>query len=145
MTDPSLIQHNRRSSLAALLFTLLLLSVAARPAGAQVPSLNDLAGDWQHAAEVRSLPALNSPLGSAQAVRDVLAVGKLSFPPITMTDDTGALLIDGQAPVLEQTRWFPYQVLRKAAAGYLVVETATRMTYDERGLLFHILCTNKRA
>jgi len=79
---------------------------------------------------------------AAQAVRDVLAVGKLSFPPITMTDDTGALLIDGHAPVLEQTRWFPYQVLRKAAAGYLVVETATRMTYDERGLLFHIVVTN---
>jgi hypothetical protein len=35
---------------------------------------------------------------------------------------------------LEQTRWFPYQVLRRATAGNLVVETATRMTYDQRGL-----------
>ena len=142
MTDPSLIQHNRRSSLAALLFTLLLFSVEGQPAGAQVPSLNDLAGDWQIAAEVRSLPALNSPLGSAQAVRDVLALGKLSFPPVTLTGDTGALLVDGQAPVLEQTRWFPYQVLRRATAGSLGVETATRMTYEQRGLLFHIAVTN---
>ena len=133
---------NARSGLPALLSTLLLVSVAARPAGAQVPSLNELAGDWQNAAEVGSLPALNNPLGSAQAVRDVLAVGKLSFPPITMTDDTGALLLDGQAPVLEQTRWFPYQVLREAAAGKLVVETAARMTYDDRGLLFHLVVMN---
>ncbi len=59
-----------------------------------------------------------------------------------MTDDTGALLIDGHALVLEQTRWFPYQVLRRAAAGYLVVETATRMSYGERGLLFQIVVTN---
>src|ERR1035438_997111 len=100
MTHPSLVQSGKRCSLAALLLTLLLFSVEGRRAGAQVPSLNDLAGDWQKVAEVRSLPALNSPHGSAQAVRDVLAVGKLSFPPITLTDDTGALLIDGQAPVL---------------------------------------------
>jgi hypothetical protein len=43
---------------------------------------------------------------------------------------------------LEQTRWFPYQVLRRATAGNLIVETATRMTYDQRGLLFHIVVTN---
>jgi hypothetical protein len=123
-------------------FTLLLFSVEGRQAEAQVPSLNDLAGDWQNAAEVRCLPAINSPLGSAQAVNDALALGKLSFPPITMTGDTGTLLIDGQAPALEQTRWFPYQVLRKATAGNLGVETATRMTGEKNGLLFHIVVTN---
>ena len=51
------------------------------------------------------MPALNNTLGSGQSVRDVLAVGKLSFPPITLTDD----------------------------AGSLGVETATRMTYEKRG------------
>ena len=142
MTDASWIQSNKRPGWAALLFTSLLLWVEGLPAGAQVPPLTDLAGDWQNAAEVRSLPALNSPLGSAQAVGDVLALGKLSFPPITLTGDTGPLLIDGQAPALEQTRWFPYQVLRRATAGNLAVETTTRMAYDQRGLLFHIVVTN---
>ncbi len=142
MTAASLRQPNKRPGLAALLFTSLLFWAEVLPMGAQVPPLDDLAGDWQNAAEVRCLPALNSPLGSAQAVGDVLALGKLSFPPITLTGDTGALLIDGQAPVLEQTRWFPYQVLRRAAAGNLAVETATRMTCDQRGLLFHIVVTN---
>ncbi len=142
MTDVAYSPARRRPHRAALLFALLLLSVEGLPAGAQVPSLDDLAGDWQNAAEVSSLPAINNALGSAQAVRDVLAVGKLSFPPITMTGDTGALLIDGQAPLLQQTRWFPYQVVRWATAGNLRVETATRLIYEHRGLLFHIVVTN---
>ena len=73
MTDASWIQSNKRPGWTALLFTALLFCAGGLPAGAQVPPLTDLAGDWQNAAEVRSLPALNSPLGSAQAVGDVLA------------------------------------------------------------------------
>lgn len=120
----------------------LLLSAGSQRAAAQVPSLNDLAGDWQNAADVRSLPALNNPLGSAQALRDVLAVGKLSFPPLTLTGDTGGMLVNGQSPALEQTRWFPYQVSRKATAGDFEIETAARMVYDQNGLLFHVVVTN---
>ena len=111
------------------------------PAGA-IPSLDELAGDWQTAAEVRCLPAINNLRGSAQALRDALAVGKLSFPPITMTGDTGSLLIDGKPPVLEQTRWFPYQVLRRSSAGDIGVETAVRMWHDANCLLFHVVLTN---
>ncbi len=142
MTKSFLIRLNDRPRLPALLLVVWFFSLLSRPATAQVPSLSDLAGDWQRAAEVRSLPALNNTLGSAQAVRDALALGKLSFPPITLTGDTGSLLIDGAAPTLEQTRWFPYQVLRKANAGNLQIETAARMTYEHRGLLFHIALTN---
>jgi hypothetical protein len=133
-------QSNRWAGAAALVFACLLL--LGTGAVAQVPSLAELAGDWQNAADVRSLPALNSTQGSAQAVRDVLAVGKLSFPPITMTGETGGLLVDGKAPTLKQTRWFPYQVLRKATVETLSVQTATRMVYEGRGLLFHIAVTN---
>jgi hypothetical protein len=114
------------------------------PAGA-IPPLDELAGDWQNAADVRCLPAVNNLRGSAQVLRDVLAVGKLSFPPITMTGDTGSLLIDGRPTVLEKTRWFPYQVLRRASAGDIGVETAVRMVFDESCLLFHVVLTNNGA
>ena len=60
-----------------------------------------------------------------------------------MTGDTGSLLIDGQPPALEQTRWFAYQVLRRARAGSLGIETSVRMPYEQRGLLFHVVITNK--
>jgi hypothetical protein len=127
---------------SALLIALLLGLLGVGQAPGQIPSLNDLAGDWQDAGEVRSLPALNCTQGSAQAIRDVLAVGKLSFPPITLTGDTGVLLIDGKAPTLSQTRWFPYQVLRRASVGNLSIETAVRMGYEQRGLLFHLVLSN---
>src|ERR1035437_1197801 len=110
-----------------------------------VPSLDELAGQWQNASSLRSLPALSSGHGSAQAARGVLSLENVSFPPITMAGDTGALLIEGQMPKLEQTRWFPYQVVRRGRAGDIAVETAVRMPYAESGFLFHIVLTNNSA
>jgi hypothetical protein len=62
-----------------------------------------------------------------------------------MAGDTGALLVNGQAPTLERTRWFPYQVLRRGHVNDIAVETAVRMPYEENGFLFHILLTNTSA
>src|ERR1039458_10556781 len=80
--------HKTVFALAVLLFLLMF----SRSAWAQVPALDELAGNWQSASNLLSLPALNNSLGSAKAVRDVLAIADLSFPPITMTGDTGTLL-----------------------------------------------------
>jgi len=107
-----------------------------------VSRLDELAGKWEIASNLLSLPALNNSLGSGKATWDAVGIGSLSFPPITMTGDTGSLLIDGQAPVLMQARWFAYQVLRRASAGSLNIETAVRMPYGQRGLLFHVALTN---
>ena len=113
----------------------------AQPPG-NVPSLDELAGDWQIASNLLSLPAFDNTLGSGKETRDPIAVGDLSFPPITMTSNTGSLLIDSEEPVLDQTRWFAYQALRKASAGNLEIETTVRMPYEQRGLLFQISITN---
>lgn len=107
-----------------------------------IPSLDDLAGTWQNVAGLRSLPAVNSTQGSAQAVDDVLAIGKLSYPPITMSGTTGSLFINGEKPKFEQSQWYPYQVLRKGSAGDLKVKTAVRMLYEEKGLLFQVVVMN---
>ena len=129
------------SRIAIFVLSLLFLA-ASLPALAQVPTLDELAGDWQYASNLLSLPALNSAQGSGKAARDALSVGDLSFPPITMTSNTGALLIDGKAPALDKARWFPYQVLRKSSVDSLKIDTAVRMLYEQRGLLFHIALTN---
>lgn len=130
---------------AVVYASILILSSTTNSSLAQsvaVPSLDDLAGDWQKAADLRSLPAVNSTQGSAQAVRDVLSIGKLSFPPITLKDETGSMTIDGQTPTLDQTRWYPYQIIRKGSAGDISVETSVRMIYDQKGILFHLVVTN---
>ena len=124
-------------------FFVFILSVGAFPQSKDILSLDDLAGSWQYADSLRSLPALNSSQGSAQAVRDIIAVGKLSFPPITMFETTGSLFINGKKPELKKTRWYPYQILRKCNSGNLLIETSVRMIYEHDGLLFHILLLNK--
>ncbi|HEV2328632.1 MAG TPA: hypothetical protein VGY56_07585 [Verrucomicrobiae bacterium] len=107
-----------------------------------VPRLDELTGKWEIASNLLSLPALNNSLGSGKATWDAVGIGNLSFPPITMTGDSGSLLVDGQVPVLAQTQWFAYQVLRRASAGSLDIETVVRMPYRKRGLLFHLALTN---
>jgi hypothetical protein len=61
------------------------------PSATAIPSLDELAGDWQQAAQVRSLPALNNTLGSAQAVRDVLAVAADDGKALLLRDSRGQL------------------------------------------------------
>ncbi len=139
-TNP--IYPNGSACIIAALLSVMLFLAEGQCAWAQVPALDKLAGDWQSATSLLSLPALNSALGSAKAARDALSIGDLSYPPITMTGGTGALLIDGQSPALDQTRWYPYEVLRTATAGSLQIGTAVRMLYEQRGLLFHIAMTN---
>jgi hypothetical protein len=118
------------------------LLFAAEGSSTNIPGLDELAGNWQIASHLLSLPALNNSLGSGKAMRDALAIGDLSFPPITLTSNTGSLLIDGESPRLDQARWFAYQVLRQSSISNLNIQTAVRMPYTERGLLFHVVVTN---
>jgi hypothetical protein len=109
-----------------------------------IPTMDELAGNWLDAdSTILSYPALNNTQGSAQAIRgDVLSIGKLSFPPVTMSGETGSMLVNDNKPELNKVRWYPYQVLRKGKAGNLEIKTAVRMLYEQKGLLFHIVVTN---
>ncbi len=107
-----------------------------------IPSLESLAGKWMETSTLLALPTINSGDGSAEAANGILAVGNLSYPPITMTGETGTMLIGGRAPSLEETRWYPYQVLRRGRQVNIAIETSVRMVYSQRGLLFHIVLVN---
>lgn len=109
----------------------------------RIPALESLAGRWEDVSTLLALPAINNADGSAEAGRSILAIDNLSFPPITMTGGTGTLLIGGRSPRLDKSRWYPYQVLRKGMQVNISIETAVRMVYEERGLLFHISLKNE--
>jgi hypothetical protein len=140
-----LMPHFSFRNVCCLVAALGILFIEAEAGLAQVPTLEQLAGEWQDAASLRAFPALNNTLGAAQAEQGVLALTNISFPPITMAHDTGALLIDGQVPKPEKVRWFPYQVLRRGTAGDLRIDSAIRMPYEARGILFHVVLTNTAA
>ena len=107
-----------------------------------VPAVDELAGKWLEASSLLAMPAINNADGSAEASRGMLSIDNLSFPPITMTGNTGSLLIGDRPTKLDRTRWYPYQVLRKGTEVNIGIETAVRMIYDKRGLLFHLVLTN---
>jgi hypothetical protein len=108
-----------------------------------IPSLDAMSGYWMQTSTLRSLPALNSALGSGQATSNVLAVTNLSFPPLTMSGDTGSLTINNAPIDAQECRWYPYQVDRRAQVQGLRLETQVRMPYTRRGLLFEIDLSNQ--
>lgn len=111
---------------------------------ANVPSLDELAGEWQAAASIRSSPALNSPLGATKTHRtpeNILGVEFINFPPMVASANT-MLLINGKQPALTRTKWFPYQVMREGAVKDVTVSTTVRMHYQQQAILFAVSITN---
>ncbi len=112
------------------------------PAPRAVPTVDELAGRWLDTSTLLAMPAVNNADGSAEASRGTLSIDNLSFPPVTMTGNTGTLLIGNRPTTLDKTRWYPYQVVRKGSQVNIGIETAVRMIYAKRGLLFHLVLTN---
>jgi hypothetical protein len=116
------------------------LSYAAQPA---IPSLDDLAGDWNPFSSLRSLPAINSPKGGAKCTSNVLAMEFIGFPPVFLSGATATLRIDGADVSASEARWYPYQALRRGTAGDVEVETTVRLLSKADGMLFRITLRNK--
>jgi len=127
-----------------VLLTLLLLFLAPVAWGqsAVIPSLEELGGQWQMASSLRSLPAMNNTQGAARVMSDLVSIEDVSFPPLTMAGETGGVFVNGRQPALDETRWFPYQVLRRGTAGGVTIESSTRMVYSEQGFLFRLALSN---
>ena len=137
------VEFKKHPAVAALVFVLLAVTKAVYAQSGAVPSLEELGGQWQSAPSLRSLPALNNTRGAAQVASDLVSIENVSFPPITMAGETGGMSINGRRPALEETRWFPYQVLRRGTAEGIAVESSTRMPYSENGFLFHLVFSNQ--
>ena len=128
----------------ALAGALVLLQPASVSAAAPaVPSLDELAGEWNAASALRSLPSVNSPRGAAKATANILSVDDMNFPPIFSAGAAANLKTNGAEVKAETVRWYPYQVLRRATAPNGVeIETALRMAASENAVLFQVTLRN---
>jgi hypothetical protein len=133
----------RHAAAAAIVLLSLAATETVYAQSQAIPTLEQLGGQWQSASSLRSLPALNNTRGAAQATSDLVSIGNVSFPPLTMAGETGGMWIDGRRPTLNEARWFPYQVLRRGRAEGIAIESATRMPYSENGFLFHLGFSNR--
>ena len=135
--------------LAIILFFLNFRIFAQTPAS--VPSLDEMAGDWQPMQDVANAPDVNNFHDMLLVSRDLTSFfcypedwlwsGKprFGYPPITLT-------VAGREYPATECRWYPYRALRRNTncAG-LSVETDTRMINEQRAVLIRVQIANPSA
>jgi hypothetical protein len=141
-------------SCAQLCFLLCCFSFFDRNFAADIPSLDDMAGDWMPASIVTNLPdvhnfnqmlIVNHDLTSFfcnpgglfyRSKTDPTIQWRAGYPLVTLS-------LDGVEYPASDFRWYAYRALRRNlnCAG-LAVETDTRMVNEQRGVLCRITLTN---
>jgi hypothetical protein len=113
-----------------------------------VPSLDEMAGQWLNTSKLGLAPTINNFHGglwageawAPNAGGNVLAISGLALPPHFMPHNEnvaiGNLSVDGHPLTTRMSRWFPYQVLRRAGVGGVQIQTAVRMVFEDAGVLF---------
>ena len=144
----------------------------AASAAAAVPSLNDLASLWvdpnaQVSAKAdvvgadRDLATIQNFWGAVgiapEGTRpvDMFAVNSLELPPFAgcgcgkdVPYGCGRMLVDGQQVVAAGTRWQVHEAGRRSAplpGSGVVVESATRMPFEQNGVFWQLNFTNPGA
>jgi concanavalin A-like lectin/glucanase superfamily protein len=111
-------------------------------AGRPVPKLDDLAGEWQAAPTLLNPPSVNNFVGSLHTTANLLSCGELTFPPLSLGGEAARLLLDGVPVQAHESRWFPYQAVRRAAVGALALESTVRMAFEQPLVLFELDVAN---
>ncbi|MBX3256435.1 MAG: hypothetical protein KF862_20025 [Chitinophagaceae bacterium] len=122
-------------------------SVYAQTEKSEVPSLDELSGQWRPTWQDEQTPAISNFHGGMQAGKNVLSITNLIQPPLSQGKhfDGGSImeLYINQKPVItESSKWYPYQVLRKAHSDSCLIETNTRMVFEDAGIVWKLKITN---
>ena len=105
-------------------------------------SLDALSGDWMRMSALGIYPAINNFWGALGATDNLLAVTDLTFPPFSQGLHSGYLRINGEELKADESRWYAYQILRRARTRDLAVESTVRMVFEDRGVLFRLKLRN---
>jgi hypothetical protein len=121
-----------------------ILMVASRACGAMIsiPSLDDLAGDWMEVNTIRNFPSVNNFWGALQTHPNLTTFLYATFPPYANGGDSGVLTINGKPVTATESRWYPYQVLRRATVDGVEMESAIRMPFEHRGVFCRLTLKN---
>jgi hypothetical protein len=124
---------------------LIAMMAAAFSAGARpgVPTLDELAADWMKVDDIQNQPSVNSFSGGIKTDQNLLGIRVLTCPPYSQgAESTATFSLDRQRVRAEESRWFPYQVLRRAHRGAIEMETTVRMVFERDGVLFRARLKN---
>lgn len=108
-----------------------------------VPSLEEMPGEWVSADTADMEPSVRNFRGQALTNRDINSVSWFVSAPFSGGYHTGRLKINGEIPSVHSFRWQAYQALRKADADGLELSSSTRMPVGRDGIMWEITITNK--
>jgi len=110
-----------------------------------VPTLDNLAGDWKMREELAQYPSIHNFRAELLVNKDFTSVSWVASPPFSQGFHSGALKLNGQVPLVERFRWYPYQAVRVGSAGGFAIQTVNRMVFDDCGVLWRVTLSNPRA
>ena len=146
------VAHPMRRPSGLIVAVLLLVSLPAiqkpsfgsqtitRPQG--VPSLDDLSGDWKTPDELAQYPSIHNFKAELLVNKDFTSVSWVAAPPFSQAFHSGVLKLNGQVPLAEQFRWYPYQAVRSGSAGGLTIQTVNRMVFEDCAVLWRVNLSN---
>lgn len=103
-----------------------------------VPPLDQLAGAWMPAGTLLNMPSVNNFHGGLHAGWNLLSFLELTFPPLSLGGECARLSLNGVNVQANETRWYPYQVLRKATVGEIALQSAVRMGFEQPVVLLEL-------
>jgi len=115
------------------------------PITTTIPALDELAGDWMEVASLSNFPSVNSFQGALKTHPNLTTSLYTTFPPYANGGDSGVLTMNGKLVTATRSRWYPYQVLRRATVDGVEMESAIRMPFEQRGVLCRLTLKNTTA
>ena len=77
----------------------------AFPLPPDVPTLDEMAGDWKSRAVLEQFPSLHNFRSELLVNKDFASVSWVASPPFSQGFHSGVLRLDGKVPVAEKFRW----------------------------------------
>lgn len=103
-----------------------------------LPSLDELAGDWMPVGTLLNMPSVNNFHGGLHAGWNLLSFLELTFPPLSLSGECASLSLNGVNVQAHESRWSPHQVLRRAVAGDITLQSTVRMGFEQPVVLLEL-------
>jgi hypothetical protein len=107
-----------------------------------VPDLDELAGEWMPAGTLLNMPSASNFHGCLHAGTNLLSFTELTFPPLSLGGECARLSLGGVTVQAHHSRWYPYQVLRRAQMSGFALRSAVRMGFEQPLVLAELAVTN---
>jgi hypothetical protein len=107
-----------------------------------IPSLDELAGNWMPMNTLMNQPSVNNFSGAVKSNNNIAGFTCLTIAPFSQGGQSGEMLIDGHEIKATDSKWYPYQVVRRTNNNSLYIETQMRMPFNQQGLLLRAIFQN---